>query len=56
MYYQVTSHCTQALKNIGGWLDKAEQYAVTKRFDVGVLLASHLAPDMQNFTYQVQSA
>jgi hypothetical protein len=56
MYYEVTSQCTQALKNVEGWLDKAEQYSVSKRFDVLVLLTSRLAPDMQNFIYQVQSA
>src|SRR6201984_1719780 len=30
--------------------------AQCKKFDVGVLLSSRLAPDMQPFTYQVQSA
>jgi hypothetical protein len=33
-----------------------EQYAATKKFDVSVLLSSRLAPDMQAFVYQVQSA
>jgi uncharacterized protein len=37
-------------------LDKAEQYAAAKKFDVGVLMTSRLAPDMQAFIYQVQSA
>jgi hypothetical protein len=37
-------------------LDKAEQHAAAKKFDVGVLMTSRLAPDMKNFTYQVQSA
>jgi hypothetical protein len=36
--------------------DKAEQYAAARKFDVAVLMTSRLAPDMQNFTYQVQSA
>src|SRR5689334_3122238 len=56
MYYQVISHCTQSLKNLLTCLDKAEQHAAAKKFDAGVLMTSRLAPDMQPFTYQVQSA
>jgi len=56
MYYQVISQCTQSLKNLEGWLDRAQQHAAAKKFDVGVLLASRLAPDMKDFIYQVQSA
>src|SRR5438128_9999160 len=56
MYYQVISQCTQMLKNLESWLDKAEEYAGTKTFDVGVLMTGRLAPDMKPFIYQVQSA
>jgi uncharacterized protein len=56
MYYQVISQCTQTLKNLETWLDKAEQYAAVKKFDVGVLMTGRLAPDMKPFIYQVQSA
>ena len=56
MYYQVIAQCTQSLKNLEACLDKADQYAATKKFEVGVLMTSRLAPDMQPFTYQVQSA
>jgi hypothetical protein len=56
MYYQVVAQCAETLKNMEVWLDKAEQYAATKKFDVGVLMTSRLAPDMQGFIYQVQSA
>jgi hypothetical protein len=56
MYYQVIAQCTQRLKDLVICLDKAERYAAAKKFDVGVLLSSRLAPDMQPFTYQVQSA
>jgi uncharacterized protein len=56
MYYQVIAQCTQSLKNLEICLDKAERYAATKNFDIGVLMSSRLAPDMQPFTYQVQSA
>ena len=47
MYYQVVSQCTQSLKSIEAWLDKAEQFAAAKKFDVGVLLNGRLAPDMK---------
>lgn len=56
MFYPVVSQCTQALTNLETCLDKAERHAATKKFDVAVLMASRLAPDMQPFVYQVQSA
>ena len=56
MYYQLISQCTQSLKNLETCLDKAEQHAAAKKFDVGVLMTSRLAADMKDFTYQVQSA
>jgi len=56
MYYQAISQCAQSLKNLETWLDKAEQLAAARNFDVGVLMTSRLAPDMQTFIYQVQSA
>ena len=56
MYYQVISQCVQSLKNLETCLDKAKHYADAKKFDTGVLLTSRLAPDMQPFIYQVQSA
>src|ERR1700731_1028271 len=56
MYYQVILQCTQSLKNLETCLDKAEQHAAAKKLDVGVLMTSRLAPDMQHFIYQVQSA
>ena len=56
MYYDVVAQCTQTLKNLEGCLDKAEQYAAAKKFDMSVLMDGRLAPDMRNFIYQVQSA
>ena len=50
------SQCMQTLKNLETCLGKAEQHAAAKKFDIGVLLASRLAPDMKDFIYQVQSA
>ena len=45
MYYPIIRQCIQALKNLEIWLDKAEQHAAAKGFDVGVLLGSRLAPE-----------
>jgi uncharacterized protein len=56
MYYQAIKQCTQAVKNVEAWLDKAEKHATAKHFDVGVLVTGRLAPDMKPFIYQVQSA
>jgi hypothetical protein len=56
MYYQMVAQCTQSLKNLEACLDKADRCAITNKFDVGVLMTSRLAPDMQPFIYHVQSA
>ena len=56
MYYQAITQCTRSLKHLETCLDKAEQHAAAKKFDVGVLMTSRLAPDMKDFIYQVQSA
>lgn len=56
MYYQAVVQCTQALKNLQIWLDKAEEHATEKKFDVEVLMSSRLAPDMRPLIYQIQSA
>src|SRR5258708_6094046 len=46
MYYQAIAQCTQAVKNVEVWLDKAEERAAAKNFDVGVLMSGRLTPDM----------
>jgi uncharacterized protein len=56
MYYHAISQITQALKNTETWLDKAEEHAGSRKFDVRVLVTGRLAPDMKPFIYQVQSA
>lgn len=56
MYHAIVSQCAQNLRNLLTCLDKAEQHAASKKFDTGVFMTSRLAPDMQPFTYQVQSA
>ena len=44
------------LSNISGWLDKADAHAAAKKFDPSVYLGTRLAPDMLNFTKQIQIA
>lgn len=56
MYYEVVLQCTQSLKLVEGWLDKAEAFAKAKNLDVDTLLKGSLAPDMKPLIYQVQSA
>lgn len=46
----------QILKSLSRLLDKADAHAVEKGVDVGSLLAARLAPDMFDFTRQVQIA
>src|ERR1700728_4064039 len=56
MYYEVVSQCTQSLKLVEGWLDKAVKFADEKKLDVDTLLNGRLAPDMKPLIYQIQSA
>jgi uncharacterized protein len=56
MYPRVIAQLTRNLKMVEKWLDKAEAHAASKKFDVSVLMTARLAPDMQPFVYQVQSA
>ena len=56
MYYEVVSQCTQSLKLVEDWLDKAAKFADEKKLDVDTLLNGRLAPDMKPLIYQVQSA
>jgi len=56
MYFEVIRQCSESLRNLEACLDKAEGYAANKEIDIGVLLNARLAPDMQAFIYQVQSA
>lgn len=56
MLYQIVAQCAQTLKNFEVCLDKAEQFAREKTFDVNVLMSSRLAPDQRDFVFQVQSA
>jgi uncharacterized protein len=56
MVFDVVAQCAHNLATIEAWLEKAKQYAESKKFDVAILLTARLAPDMGDFIYQVQSA
>lgn len=44
------------LDNLLAWLDKAEQHAQARRFEVSAYLGLRLAPDMLPFSRQIQIA
>ncbi len=57
MLYEITvTQYSKMLDNLNRILEKAAEYAETKKFDVDVLLNSRLAPDQFNLTRQVQIA
>ena len=55
MLYDITvTQYSKMLDNLSRILDKAAQYAETKKFNIDVLLNSRLAPDQFNLIRQVQ--
>lgn len=57
MLYDLTVvQFSKMLNNLDAILDKAEQAASAKKYDVSVLLNARLAPDQFNFIRQVQIA
>ncbi len=57
MLYELTApQFSKTLRNMLAILDKGAQFAETKKFDVGVLLQSRLAPDQLDFIKQIQIA
>jgi len=44
------------LRNIDGWLDKAQAHATAKGYEANLLLQSRLAPDMFPLVRQIQNA
>jgi uncharacterized protein len=57
MLYEITvTQYTKMLDNLSRVLDKAAQYAETKKFNVDILLNSRLAPDQFNLIRQIQIA
>ena len=47
---------TKTLENLEKWMDKAEEHAKARSFDVDVLAQARLAPNQYTFAQQVQSA
>jgi hypothetical protein len=47
---------TKTLENLEKWMDKADEHAKARSFEVDALATARLAPDAFNFTQQVQSA
>lgn len=47
---------SKMLRNLEGWLEKAEAHAKTKGFEVDVLAVARLAPDQYTLVRQVQAA
>ncbi|MEO8699672.1 MAG: DUF1993 domain-containing protein [Kofleriaceae bacterium] len=54
--YVIVLEMKKVLKNIDGWLAKAEAHATAKKFDTTVLMQARLAPDQFAFARQIQSA
>ena len=56
MYFPAIAQLARNLRALDAWLDRADELAAQKGFDIAVLLNGRLAPDMQPLIYQVQSA
>ena len=46
----------KTLENLERWMDKAEEHAKAKKYEVDVLAQARLAPDAYSFVRQVQAA
>jgi hypothetical protein len=55
MYEAMFGQFQKQLRQVDGWLDKAEAHAKERSFDPNVLLASRLAPDQFPLLKQVQA-
>ena len=53
MYQATVAPCIRALTNLNAILAKAEQHAVERKIDAGVLLNARLSPDMLPLSMQV---
>jgi hypothetical protein len=56
MYAITTPMFVTLLNNLNTWLDKAEELATAKKFDMEVLLSARLAPDMLPLRGQIHLA
>ena len=53
--YEMIRSFTKTLENLEKWMDKADEHAKARGFEVDVLAKSRLAPDQFDFVRQVQS-
>jgi hypothetical protein len=56
MYYLAIRQFARSLKNLDGFLEKAQAHAKARNFDVNNFMAMRLAPDMLPFAAQVRIA
>ncbi len=56
MYYLTIRQFARTLRNLDGFLAKAEAYAKERKFDVNNFCSMRLSPDMLAFTFQIRSA
>ncbi len=56
LYAQTIPQLSKMLQNLDRWLDKAEAFAKTKKFEADTLVSARLAPDQYPLVRQVQSA
>jgi uncharacterized protein len=54
--YEATRLFAKTLENIQKWMDKAEEHAKDRGFEVDVLAQSRLAPDQYTLVRQIQTA
>jgi len=54
--YEMIRSFTKMLENLEKWMDKADESAKARGFEVDVLASARLAPDQFDFVRQVQSA
>jgi uncharacterized protein len=54
--YDALQLFTKTLENLEKWMEKADESAKARSFDVDVLAQARLAPDQFSFVQQVQSA
>jgi uncharacterized protein len=55
-HFQTVASFVKTLRNLEQWMNKAEEHAKEKSFDVNVLIDARLAPDQFSFVKQVQAA
>lgn len=55
-YAAQVAQLAKMVRNVGGWLDKAEAHAKERSYDPAVLLTARLAPDQWHLSRQIAAA